>query len=322
MNNEPHIPLISIIIPVYNAEKYIETCLSSILEQTVKNSEVICVNDGSVDNSENILKLLSKQDMRIKVINTKNYGVSSARNRGLELSRGKYITFVDSDDYIDQNMYSTMISAMENENTNLAACAIQDIGKTTELRSLENISSKFDFINEGILLASVTNKIFKKSIIESHNLRFSENAHIGEDLDFAFRYLLAADRITFVNKPFYKYVKHGTNSVTDKNKRITIFYSLKNSSDYIKNNIDSSHKDYETVKSVFNRLFRLHALEFGYRDLIKTADNKAVNEIRNLTDDMILDDKSIRLLNKMLFFVRHKYFYNIFKILKLRIVTL
>lgn len=320
MNNEPHIPLISIIIPVYNAEKYIEKCLSSILEQTVKNSEVICVNDGSEDNSENILKRLSKQDMRIKVINTKNYGVSSARNRGLELSLGKYITFVDSDDYIDQNMYSTMISAMEKEKTNLAVCAIQDIGKTTELRSLENINSKFDFINEGILLASVTNKIFKKSIIDSNNLRFSENAHIGEDLDFAFRYLLAADSITFVNKPFYKYVKHGTNSVTDKNKRITIFYSLKNSSDYIKNNIDSSHKDYETVKSVFNRLFRLHALEFGYRDLIKTADNKAVNEIRNLTDDMILDDKSIRLLNKMLFFVRHKYFYNIFKILKLRIV--
>lgn len=230
MNNEPHIPLISIIIPVYNAEKYIETCLSSILEQTVKDLEVICVNDGSVDNSENILKRLAQQDKRIKVVTTKNYGVSSARNHGLKLSRGK-----------------------------------------------------FDFINEGVLIASVTNKIFKKSIIDSLNLRFSEKAHIGEDLDFAFRYLLAADSISFVNKPFYKYVKHGTNSVTDKNKRITIFYSLKNSSDYIKNNIDSSQRDYETVKSAFNRLFRMHAIEFAYRDLIKTADNASVNKIKNIT---------------------------------------
>ena len=102
-------PKISVIVPIYNVEKYLEKCLGSIINQTYKNLEIICVNDGSTDNSLEILKKYSNQDSRIIIIDKKNGGLSSARNEGLKIATGEFIGFVDSDDYIESNTYEECI---------------------------------------------------------------------------------------------------------------------------------------------------------------------------------------------------------------------
>ena len=104
--------LLSVIIPVYNVEPYLEQCLDSVINQTYKNLEIICINDGSSDNSLKILEKYQKKDSRIKLINQKNKGLSEARNAGLDVAKGEYIAFVDSDDYLELNAYKEAMKVM------------------------------------------------------------------------------------------------------------------------------------------------------------------------------------------------------------------
>ena len=108
-------PLVSVLIPVYNVEKYLERCLDSILKQTLTKIEIICVNDGSTDNSLSILKEYQKKDSRIIIVNKENGGLPSARNAGLDRAEGKYVGFVDSDDYIEPNMFQKLYDTAESE---------------------------------------------------------------------------------------------------------------------------------------------------------------------------------------------------------------
>ena len=115
-------PLVSVIMPVYNAEKYLKVALSSLLTQTYKNIEIICVNDGSTDHSLDILERMSSADKRIKVISQKNGGPAKARNAGLDAAKGKYISFVDSDDFVDRTMYSVLVEKAEKEKADILVC--------------------------------------------------------------------------------------------------------------------------------------------------------------------------------------------------------
>ena len=117
---------ISIIIPVYNVEKYLNKCLNSVIEQTYKNIEVILIDDGSTDNSGKICDEYAKNDIRIKIIHQQNGGVSTARNNGLEHATGKYITFVDSDDYIEKEMIETMAKKIMKKNADIVICGVTD----------------------------------------------------------------------------------------------------------------------------------------------------------------------------------------------------
>ena len=115
-------PLISIIIPVYNVEKYLDKCINSVLMQTYKNIEILLINDGSTDSSGQICESYAKKDSRIKVIHKENGGLSDARNVGIEHSTGSYIMFVDSDDYIDCNMASVLYNLLNSTNSDMAIC--------------------------------------------------------------------------------------------------------------------------------------------------------------------------------------------------------
>lgn len=115
-------PLVSIIVPVYNVEKYIERCVKSLTGQTLQDIEIILIDDGSTDGSGSLCDLLQTEDSRIKVIHQKNAGVSAARNKGLEVATGEYIAFVDSDDYIDNNMYQSMIEIATMHNCDVVMC--------------------------------------------------------------------------------------------------------------------------------------------------------------------------------------------------------
>ena len=131
--NEQKQPLISIIIPVYNVERYLPECLDSLLAQTYQNFELLCVNDGSSDSSQSILEQYARKDSRVRVFCKKNGGVSSARNFGLEQAKGEYIGFVDSDDFVLPRFLERMQQAMDAEKAKIAVCGFRKVPENSSL---------------------------------------------------------------------------------------------------------------------------------------------------------------------------------------------
>ena len=168
--------LISVIVPIYNVEKYLERCIESITNQTYKNLEIILVDDGSNDFSGKICDKYSKKDRRIKVIHKKNEGLSEARNSGLEIARGEYIGFVDSDDYIETNMYEYLLSLLKINNADISVCGFQKVWDDIKSRKEENtiiennnivLKSKdaIEYIvDDHILKSYAWNKLYKRSL--------------------------------------------------------------------------------------------------------------------------------------------------------------
>ena len=183
--------LISIIVPVYNAEKYLMKCLHSIMRQTYEYLEILLIDDGSSDTSGTICDECAVKDKRVKVIHTKNHGVSHARNVGIEKSKGDLIIFIDSDDYIDINMIETLKTNLDTANADISMCNIIRVDKSG--KQLDNYidgkKPKIIIMDEKEYIESIqdykmyftyaTNKLIKKSII--NNLRFNEKIHYSED---------------------------------------------------------------------------------------------------------------------------------------------
>lgn len=198
---------VSIIVPIFNAESYLKECLDSILNQSESDIEVICINDGSTDNSFKILQTYVKHDNRIKVISQENKGVSYARNVGLEYITGEYVCFVDSDDCIEKTFCNDLIKAYKN-NIDLVC------GGHVKLNSLHNKISRWlpsmDYSNNVMkdILSftkhrNVSQKLFKTSIIKENNIRFAEDLNYMEDALFLISYLYYCRSIASVKKPLY-----------------------------------------------------------------------------------------------------------------------
>lgn len=217
--------LISIVIPIYNAEKYLEECLNSIKNQTYKNFEVIMVNDGSKDNSETICKSFLKSDSRFRYFTKENGGVSSARNLGLDNVEGDYITFIDSDDWVDENHLEILIDGIIKNNCEVAISSYMRFINTRETY-LINIYSNQEkyllnygkmnrekFLTELPKLISINNsfncavsKLFSRRLVE--DIRFDSNIIYAEDLDFYFKLYLKANNFIFINAETYIYRQH------------------------------------------------------------------------------------------------------------------
>lgn len=206
--------MISVIVPVYNAEKYIEKCINSILNQTYKDLEIIAVNDGSTDGSFSILEALTKKDNRLKLINKENSGVSDTRNIGLNNATGDYIGFVDADDFLEDSMYEKMICTIGEYKADICCCGYRqeyadyyyDIAteKINELQGPNEILSYYlrQDIRSGIGDGN-WNKLFKKELLT--NIRYKKYAN-GEDIDFQFRAFLEAERMVCIPDILYHYV--------------------------------------------------------------------------------------------------------------------
>lgn len=218
--------LISVIVPIYNTEQYIEKCINSIVNQTYKDLEIILLNDGSTDNSKEICKKWSKMDSRIIFIDKANSGVSDTRNCGIDISKGKYISFVDSDDFLEPMMYEEMLKSIKENNSDLSTCGIFLINGSKKEQCLYNYPNNMkqkDFFRT-IIKKNVTlwNKLFKKEIIG--NLRFDTDISISEDEVFLYKYLEKANNISNINKPLYNYNQSNLNSalnIHDSKKYIT-----------------------------------------------------------------------------------------------------
>ena len=213
--------LISIVIPVYNAEKYLEQCLNSIKNQTYKNFEVILVNDGSIDNSESICKAFVESDTRFRYYLKANGGASSARNLGLDNVTGEYITFIDADDWVDENHLEVLINNIKENNSDMAVSSIKKFDNVSKFgfrvhskqeKYLLNYNKlnreEFLVILPKLIHASnsykiAVSKLFKKELLS--DVRFDESIVYGEDLEFFFKIYNNISSISYVDEVSYIY---------------------------------------------------------------------------------------------------------------------
>ena len=215
-------PKISIIVPIYNVEEYLSVCLDSLCNQTYSNIEILCVNDGSIDDSERILESYVAKDKRIKFFTQKNAGLATARNVGLENATGKYIMFCDSDDYYQPNMCEEMINCIQSNDVDLVICACDFvIDVENNKRSLEYFHLKYfgkwpltDIIKATTNVV-VWNKIFKLDIIQKYHIKFPDGCYPAEDTAFTYSYLSVSKSIFSLNKQLYNY-RIRKNSIMEK----------------------------------------------------------------------------------------------------------
>lgn len=208
--------MVSIIIPVYNCEKYIEKCINSIINQTYKDFEVIIVDDGSIDNSIEICNKLIKTDKRFKITRQTNQGVSCARNQGLELAKGEYITFIDSDDWVENTFIECLLKGILEEQADMSVCGIVReslknvvIGKEKyPQKVLNNKEAMSSALRMDGFQGYLCNKMFCRNLIENNKLRLDSEITILEDLLFVVQYLNGADKIVTVPQATYHYIVH------------------------------------------------------------------------------------------------------------------
>lgn len=214
---------ISIIIPVYNVEKYLKRCLDSVINQTYKDLEIILIDDGSTDLSSEICDNYAKADNRIKVFHSENKGVSAARNKGLELASGQWIGFIDPDDWINEDMYETLYTSAKKYKVNIAVCAYKSckdyisgatrFSKNDFLLLNAETSMKFMLVDD-TYCGAIWNKLYKKDLLT--NKKFKEGMIIGEDVLFNFNLLFKRNVKTVYNRvPKYNYF-YRTDSVMNK----------------------------------------------------------------------------------------------------------
>ncbi len=290
---------VSIIIPVYNVEKYLNQCLNSIIEQTLKEIEIICVNDGSTDNSLLILENYKKIDSRIKIITKVNDGLGAARNTGIEAACGEYIGFVDSDDFVDKTMfeklyYKGIITKADVVISNLDLY-YDDTGKRKIYRDVELYHEleklggfKAEKYSKIVRNIAVWDRIYRLEFLKQKKLKNPEHV-IYEDALFTYQTTILADKIAVVNEPLYQYRKNTGVAITDK--------EIKNDKykfDYLSNN--------RSIKQflIDNNVYKIYYVDFWVYHLTgaiwhhsnvrnyKTF-KKFFLEIKNMMDDDVYD---------------------------------
>lgn len=217
--------LVSIIIPAYNIEKCIERCLDSVVSQIYKNLEIIVVDDGSTDRTGEILDAYQKKDSRILLIHKKNGGVSSARNCGLDIAAGDYIGFVDGDDVIAEDMYSTLVKMIEEENADIAHCGYQmvfpkrvDYYYNTKKKKIQTQEEGIQDLIEGKFIEpALVTKLYKRKIVGKK--RLNTQLKINEDLMFNYELFKGVKKSVYYDVTPYSYMIRG-NSATSSNSMI------------------------------------------------------------------------------------------------------
>lgn len=335
---------VSIIIPIYNAQTYLKKCLDSVMGQTLREIEIILINDESSDNSLNICKEYSKKDKRIKIIDKKNEGVSKARNTGILSAEGEYISFIDSDDWIEHNMIEELYNSATANNAEFCMCNYvkENNGKSLYIDSsmckkvlegndirnylLLPLIERENNENQHILgdFRSPWSKLFKRDIIEKYNIKFEKDLIIGEDFIFNLEFLIHTNKAV-INQGFYYHYLININSATMRYKkdcwksiyRNIILYL----EDFLKNNnlyLEAKDK----VNKLIIKYFLMSIMNEGRKDNPKRRVEK-INTIREMCEDKIIMNslKSVDLNlygkrnNLILFLAKYKLSYLIYIII-------
>ena len=237
-------PKVSVIVPIYNVEKYLEKCINSLLSQTLEDIQIILVNDGSKDNSGNIAKEYEKNNKnRIIYVEKENGGLSDARNYGLKYATGDFIAFLDSDDYIEKNAYEEMYNKAIEENSDYVECDF-----IWEFPNKIRVDKQYPYKNKKEMLSFVRvvawNKLIKRQLITDNNLEFPKGLRY-EDVEFTYKLIPFINKFAYVDKPFIHYVQRKGSIANVQNERTAeIFTVLDNVIEfYKKNNIYEKYRD-------------------------------------------------------------------------------
>lgn len=260
--------LISIIVPAYNIAEYLPRCLDSILNQTYKNFEVIVISDGSTDNTNQIITEYSKKDKRIVPVFKENTGVSDTRNKGLDIAKGDFIGFVDGDDYIEPEMYETLLYNLLDNNADISHCGYQMVFpskvvyyyNTGKKVVQDNSKGIRDLIVGDYVEPGLWNKLYRKEVLD--NLRMSVNIKINEDVLFNFYAFRNSNKSIYEDKPFYHYILRENSASTSKinsNKLFDPVKVRKEIFDFCSDNCDENIQSlaYSSYLSVIINLYRL-----------------------------------------------------------------
>lgn len=248
---------VSIIIPIYNSEEYLKDCITSVVNQTYKNLEILLINDGSTDRSIDICNFFAKKDHRIKVFNNINRGVSYSRNFGIDNANGDYILFIDSDDTVENNYVEELVSLVIYD-ADLGICGITDVYENKKiLRNIpEDLSENFyeDYFLLINLLRVPFAKIYKMRIIKNNNIRFPNNISKGEDQIFNFKYYVNVKKYRLCRAHLYNYSHKNINSLSKINDLKAIkdsAYKLKYEEVFLKEQ-NIKNKEYIYMNHVLN----------------------------------------------------------------------
>ena len=287
--------LISVIVPVYNIEKYLPRCIDSILDQTYKNWEAIFVNDGSTDNSLKILEEYKKRDERIKIINKKNAGSGAARNDGIETSKGKYIAFLDSDDWYEKNFLENLYNNLIENNSDVAMCnpkmTYDDTSKNKKINTYFFNEIELNKTPEKILgileMPVVWNKLYKKEIIVKNKIKFP-NYSFCEDVEFLYKTFLYVNNLSKIEDDLYNYYQR-RDSETKKIKEESIeqvYKVIKNIENYVKENFIEKLEIFYQYKVQF--LYSISQIL-----LLRTNSDKRLKKLVNKNNNLMV--KNIKL---------------------------
>lgn len=283
---------ISVIVPVYNVEKYIDKCMDSITNQTYKNLEIILVDDGSTDSSGKICDEYAKKDNRIKVIHKENGGLSSARNAGIDIASGKYIGFIDSDDYIELDMYETLYNIITEKNADISACGVIDVynnntkvvkndSRIVELNTEQALKTFLEAKGTGHSVFAV-NKLYKKEVFE--NIRYPIG-RIAEDAFVIVEILLQCKKVVITTAKKYYYI-HREDSITTKK---------------------FSNKNYDVIEAYIRNK---QLIEKSYTNLIPIAEMRICWANFFVLDKMLLSNEKPD--KKILKYLRSKFLFILF----------
>ena len=279
---------VSIIVPVYNVEKYLEKCLDSLVNQTLKEIEIIVVNDGTKDNSQEIIdKYTKKYPKKVKGYIKENGGLSSARNYGLKYAKGDYIAFVDSDDYVELDMYEKMYNKAISDNFDIVACDLLYVYDNKKVDAFSNLNNdiltkeeiKKCMIN---IYPSAWNKIYKKELFK-HNIYFKDSVWF-EDVEFLYRLISKVNSIGVVHEKFYNYVqREGAITKTFDNRLFHYIDNWNGILDYYKKNkIYDEYKlelEYCYVRYLYATFIKC-ASKFTDKKLYEEAVKRAIENVK------------------------------------------
>lgn len=297
-------PKVSIIVPVYNVKTFLTRCMDSLISQTLKDIEIIAINDGSTDGSLDILNKYSSMDYRIKVIDKINEGLSETRNKGIHIAGGEYISFVDSDDWISKDMLYKMYNIGVENNCDAVLCSyireyegnsIPKIFNEPEVTVYDKLGVQKNLYRKLVgpigmemknpenlhSLITAWGKLYKTSILKQNNIKFIDTAIIGtEDCLFnvhAFKYV---NKAVFLNQPLYHYWKGNTNSLTTGYKpRLRKQWELMYS--YIKKSLDNSKVEKVFYDALNNRIC-LSTLGLGLNECSRANRTSIIKKIHNI----------------------------------------
>lgn len=293
---------VSIIIPVWGVEKYISKCLDSLVNQTLEDIEIIVVNDGSPDNSQKIIdEYVKKYPDKVKSYIKENGGQGSARNYGLEVSTGEYIGFVDSDDFVELDMFEKMYNKAKQDKSDIVVCGSYNVSEDYSKKEKDVFVTNYDTDLENVIFGkmAVWNKIYKRNIIIDNKITFKEKVWY-EDLAFTLKAIINSSKFSFIGEPLYDYLIRQGSTMNNSNveRNLEILQAFDDVLDYI----------YKNNKENYLNLIEFLAIDHIYisaivRVLRAQADNKlkhdVIDKLINYMEENFPNFKDNSYINKL-----------------------